>query len=445
MKKDILKINLRKWQQAVEHLAKEFLLEEAWGDYSKQIIGGHFLEGLEEIQTLIKFSEEGYRFYCSHCDGAFCTHLVSLLSFYLQDEDSFFQTECSESLHKKIIKSKLHKFNSTKRKRNLSALKKKIATMQEGLKLAKGLLNHLFVTLSKVDSQEELFSLREQVDRLAEYHLSGLVEQFRRLISADTKLVLYKISSLNLAISEIETTLAVQYENEELQYSCSEAYAYMGHIWKINELKELYSGKSARLIQLAFECRENNYAERLEDISIWLNLENGELCHSQNLRPYKALRHIKADDSSDFLLDCHEYFKYPGTNNFRIRWQSCSKMAEKKADYAKALELSRSDWQNVVKETKQLLRNPLRLNDPLFLLNFDCFSTDRNDFYLSQGSESIRLKFPGENGWMVLNTLNKKSTVDAAVLVKGLFDAVKGEIYFTPLCIINSNEKIRLI
>ena len=440
-----MKIDLHKWQKTVKNSSNQYLLEEAWIDRSTRVLGGQFLQGTEEVQTLISFRGDEYRFYCTHCDGAFCSHLVSLVSFYLEDDESFYPMDCPTVLQNNLSNSKWIKSSPKKRRRNLSVLKKKILTMQEGLLLARELLKHLFNTLPRIDSQEELFSLREQVDRLADYHLMGLVEQFRRLISADSELLPHKISSMNSTISEIEQVLSMQLKSEDLSYSNSEAYAYMGHIWKIEELKEFNSGDSGRFLQLAFECRENNYAERLEDTAVWLNLENGEICHSQNLRPFKALRHLKSEDSSDLILYCHEYFKYPGSNNFRIRWQSSSRMLEEGDDYKKALEFARSDWQNIVKETKKILRKPLLLKAPLFLLKFDCFSWDKEDFYLSKGHESLKLKFTENNGWMTLNTLSKNSLTAAAILVEASFDLAKAEIQFSPKCLINPDEKIRLI
>jgi hypothetical protein len=422
-------------------------MEEAWWDSSQQVLGGTFSRSEEETHVLLQVNATDYRFVCEECTGKFCPHASALVNFFLESEEAFFGLKCSESNLAKLSKSSWMKIQSKARRRNTSSLRKKLLTMKDGLSWAREFQQKLFYSLPKVKSQEELFALREQLGRLTEFHLPGLVESFRRLISMDSEDVLVPLVKLKAALDQAEVVLEKQLSSADLKYEDSEIYALLGHVWKITELEELSPGKPGVFLQLAFECRENNYAERLEDVAVWINLLTGELCHSENLRPFKALRHLKAEDSSDDVYECYEFFRYPGKSNARVRWQSYTKRKEQPDDYRLAVNSARADWDAVLREVKRLFRSDVLLSAPLFMLKFESIHSDGERFYIvNNAGDSLKIsKEQTTQLSCLLKTLTNKNLVDAAILVEFQYDVSVNEISVKALCLINSYEKVRLV
>ena len=445
MKDYLAKLPLDEWRQATKELLKGSFLEEAWIDESMQVLGGQF-SGASEVEVVLQLRSSDYRFSCDSCMGRFCPHVSALVEFYLEDPDSFMPIECSNRLINSLVKKSWGKYELKTRKRNLRSLKRKLEMMQDGLSLAEELYEQLFRLLPKVNFQEELFSLREQVERLGEYHLSGLVGEFKKVISSNKYSMLRLLVRLREDIAAIKKNLVSQLNSESLDYLDSESYAFMGHIWKVDELAELHPPESGSFLQLAFRCEENNYLERLEDRAVWLNLKNGELCHSVNLRPYKSLRHLKAEDSSDMVLECHEYFRYPGKNNYRVRWQSAFARKEGVEDYRSVINYSREDWDVVIKEAKKHLQSPIKGSAILFLLKFERFELLNNEIFLRDQYEGALKLINGDSGELVsiLRTLPKDVLRDGACLIEAIREENGAAIIFKALGLVSSTHKIRL-
>lgn len=445
MKDFLAKLPLDEWREPAEELLKNSFLEEAWVDTSMQILGGQF-SGSSDVEVVIQLRSADYRFVCDSCTGRFCSHATSLVEFYLQDSSSFMSTECSNRLINLLVKKSWIKYEQPVRKRNLRSLKRKLEMMHEGLGVAHELYSRVFQLLPKVNSQEELFSLREQVERLGEYHLNGLAGEFKKVISSNEQSTLSSLVRLREGISSAKRILTTQLASESVEYLDSEVYALIGHIWKTDELTRIHSPEAGQFLQLAFHCEENNYLERLEDTAIWLNLLNGQVCHSVNLRPYKSLRHLKAEDSSDMVLECHEFFRYPGNNNFRVRWQSVFTRKEIANDYEIAVNNSRADWKEVIKESKKHLQNPFKTSPLLFLLRFKNIAFYEHKVFL-KNEFGYSVEIVSENsGYLlsVLRTLPGTALENGACLVQAKRTEKGNGIAFKPLTIVSSSQKIRL-
>src|SRR5262249_20701032 len=79
---------------------------------------------------------------------------------------------------------------------------------------------------------------------------------------------------------------------------------------------------------------------------------------------------IKCDDSFFEVACVSELFRYPGSLNPRIRWESMVSRPLVPADCQKARALGRADFATVVKEAKSHLKSPLSNKQPIYALNF---------------------------------------------------------------------------
>ena len=88
------------------------------------------------------------------------------------------------------------------------------------------------------------------------------------------------------------------------------------------EAKSIYDDENAELIQLAF-CENNNYNLTVEtDNGFWLDLGSGEIYCTRNIRPVKASKYIKQEDSATGIYHIPVLCRYPGGLNPRVRWES---------------------------------------------------------------------------------------------------------------------------
>jgi hypothetical protein len=448
MEKLLKKLPLKIWQKATADMLKNFCLEEAWLDQEQNLLGGAF-DGPSSVDVYIQMNASQFKFSCSHCTGKFCPHASALVGYFLDDASSFLPWTANSKLINSLAKVPWQAIAVKVRKKNLPALRKKIETMLEGLLFAKELLLQIFQVLPKQISVEELYGLRLQIDRLSEFYLPGLMAQFKELLSS-TESSFFCFGQLQEAMKEIELKLESQLSDPDYAYDDSEAYAYFGHIWKVDELREVSEAKSGRFMQLSFFCSDNTYAERLEDTAIWLNLEDGEVSFSQNLRPFKSLRHLKQEDSDDCIHECAEYFSYPGSVNRRIRWQSVSTAEEMKEDFETAMNFAEVDWPGMLKKVKNRLLEPLALCRPLILLKFEKIIVAADGYYLqSQTGEIIELSSPSTDSLdtlsPLLRSLSETSVRNAAMLLEFSYDQSSDKLSGRPLCLLNSYEKIRFV
>src|SRR5262249_16907197 len=127
---------------------------------------------------------------------------------------------------------------------------------------------------------------------------------------------------------------------------------------------------NVELIQLAFNSHDDAARMEYVDTGVWMNLASGSVQVTQTFRPYKAARHIKCDDSFFEVACVSELFRYPGSLNPRIRWESMVSRPLVPADCQKARALGRADFATVVKEAKSHLKSPLSNKQPIYALNF---------------------------------------------------------------------------
>ena len=76
----------------------------------------------------------------------------------------------------------------------------------------------------------------------------------------------------------------------------------------------------AELVQLAFNSHDDVARQEYVDTGVWMTLGNGRIRVTQTLRPYKAAKYIKSDDSFFQVAQVKELCVYPGGVNPRVRW-----------------------------------------------------------------------------------------------------------------------------
>ncbi len=97
----------------------------------------------------------------------------------------------------------------------------------------------------------------------------------------------------------------------------------MGGVWKLEDLRAMGSCReNVRLVQLSFDVSYDEARREYVERGFWLDLDSGRIDQTLNLRPVKALKYVKGEDSCFSLLEVPVLYSYPGGECRRIRWES---------------------------------------------------------------------------------------------------------------------------
>lgn len=145
--------------------------------------------------------------------------------------------------------------------------------------------------------------------------------------------------------------------------------AWLGHAWTLAELK--IAGlveQDADLVQLAFNSHDDRARREFIDTGVWITLGNGRIRVTQTLRPYRAAKAIKGEDSFFQVAQVKELYVYPGGLNPRARWEGMIPRLLEAEDIAAIRGHGRADFAAAVKEVKASLKGPLADRTPILCL-----------------------------------------------------------------------------
>ncbi|MCM8529712.1 MAG: hypothetical protein NE330_01010 [Lentisphaeraceae bacterium] len=419
---------------------KSTYLEEAWEISQNQIFGGSFTGELP-AEILIELYSDKFRFSCTSCKGSICIHLLSLVDLYLKSPSSFYKLSAVDVDLTKIGKANWQThLVKTAPSKNLTALRKKLVLMREGVSFAQSLIVELFQQIPKVSTSEELYDLNIQVDRLSEFSLAGIRARLREVLMKNTD-VLSGLATVMKGLKLSEGVLREQLSDDSLSYINSEVYTYLGHVWKTVDLEVLNKPQQGVLIPLYFHSYENVYFERLEDVQVWFCLNSMKVCFTQTLRPFKSLRHLKKQKESLDVMESNDVCFYPGKYFPRIRYKSAISRSIKSDDLSTILNRTSLLDNSMIRDVKKQLTNPLCHYAPVILCKMSSlFQSGELAFLEGEGEQ----KFSLENchSTEVLCSMTSLDLEGAGLLLS--FSYLKGLVVGRPLALINSLGITRL-
>jgi hypothetical protein len=326
--------------------------------------------------------------------------------------------------------------------RNTAALKK-FRVQLEGINLAERILrNIMYIGLHSMDRKNQALSM-DQAKELGNYFIEGIQASLNAVILSAVEAqkgsgggqdftktignVNYLYALLKKSRAYTENKIALY---EELAAGCqdkagaggngagteavkearlhSSIEEQMGYAWKLTELlEEGLFVKDAELVQVGFEVIEDEAGRQFIDEGIWLCLTNGRIYRTQNFRPFKALKHIRADDSRSSLLRIGMLYIYPGDNPPRVRWDACEDRPLSTGDLEKAATFGEEDFAGVIKAVKNQIRSPLACKNPVFALKAAKFMRGGE----CGGTGSVVYVFDGKGAGIPLKLINFGSLI----------------------------------
>lgn len=326
-----------------------------------------------------------------------CKHCLGLLYAWVKDATRFVSTELPKELKAKretTVKRAASKQARTSapakpKKVSVKALRKKLQAQSDALALLETILGDLLLRGLGTHGHKEAAALGQNAAMLrgawlpgAELALLRLSDVAARASEArpnaarqDSDAVPYhramdELARLEALIRRGRAYLEARIADPALAPETDTAIAaWLGHVWKYEELVAAGCGESAaELVQLAFFVIDDRVKEGYADTGIWLHLGDGRLFHTETLRPYRALDHIKADDSDFDVAQVPDFVRYPGDSPERVRWRGREHRALGQADYDKVNAVAETDFASTLKRVKNGLKSPLGACYPVALV-----------------------------------------------------------------------------
>ena len=259
------------------------------------------------------------------------------------------------------------------KKPNAAAQKKKLAKQLEGLDMAEKMVNDLLSSgLGSLGG-----TTAQTFDKLAKdlgsCYLTGPQTAFTRIALAVRTVqkepdraeeayaeALRILVALRSTIKKSRVFLQNKLEAGSFSPEDSVLFEALGGVWKLEDLRAIGSFKeNARLVQLSFDVSFDQARKEYVERGWWIDLDGGGIFQTRNLRPMKALKYVKGDDSRFDLLEIPALYIYPGEGDRRVRWDSASTRPLTAEERAALPGLAQPSLAAAVKLTKGTIKNTL--------------------------------------------------------------------------------------
>lgn len=338
-----------------------------------------------------------------------------------------------------------------------SAAKKKIARQMEGLSLVSDFTNEMLSAGLGTVNSGSVSKYKDLTKQLGDYYLNGLqllLQRFILAVQADKsqsgeKELVEKLVQLDQAAKKCRAWLEKQLESGDFGPKDDILYEQLGGIWRLDQLEEIGLYKeNSELVQLSFTVLWDEAAQTETDTAYWIDLTDGVISKTENIRPVKAKKYVRADDSAFELYKVKKLYFYPGGINRRIRWEEAVSEPCGPEIPGKVLSFARDGINAAVKEAKNELKNTLSDESVAMLIAFDCITVSPEGVMaLRKGEESIELRESSEyEGCLkTLRHLPERYSKEGAVLGEIRYSAEDKRIYMVPLAVVTRSAILRLV
>ncbi|MDM8542125.1 SWIM zinc finger family protein [Desulfococcaceae bacterium HSG9] len=404
------------------------------------------------------------QFPCKHCIGLMYAYVGG--NAFKTDEVPEDITRKREKAAKRVWKKK--ETSDKPRKVNKSALKKKMKAQLDGLDLLETMTLDLIRGGLGSISMKTARLIEEQAKQLGNAYLPGAqyaLHDFTSLFYDDNHEEL-DVNAREAVYSEaIDRLIRIQslckhgrqYLNRRIDdpeltpETGSGIAALLGHAWQLRELKELgLMQADIELVQLSFNAYDNTARKQFIETGAWINLADGHIQQTHNIRPYRSAQFIKKEDSVFKVVKVNELYIYPGDMNPRIRWDGQLLRKVEKKDMKAIRSFAQKEFLPVIKSVKNQLKAPLADKYPLALLWYENIGQVGDQIVITDASgkrlvlgETAVFNEPESCG--LLNLLNSKYLKKQVLLGRFYHDLDRQILRLKPLTIVSESEIVRLI
>ena len=345
---------------------------------------------------------------------------------------------------------------------NAAAQKKKLAKQLEGLDMAEQMANDLLSTGLGALAGSSAQTYDKLAKDLGSCYLTGPQAAFTRIALAVRTVqkepdradaaygeALRILVSLRSAIKKSRVFLQSKLEAGNFSPEDSALFEALGGVWKLEDLRAIGSfQENARLVQLSFDTSFDEAKKEYVERGWWLNLEGGDILQTLNLRPAKALKYVKGEDSRFGLLETPALYLYPGEGNRRCRWETASARPLTAEEQAALPALAQAGLAAAVKLTKGTIKNTLAPKFLGVLLPIGRLGTIGDSFVLEDpaGDRIVLRDRPGSVASCTVRLAALPREVPAGSALFGLmfYDEGDRSLCLHPYSVVTRSEILRL-
>ena len=303
-----------------------------------------------------------------------CKHALGLLYEQL-DGKPFQEAEIPQDVAEKRAKqaaraAKKESAPAKPKKPNAAAQTKRINKQLEGLDMAEKMVRELLSAGVGTLAGSSAQSYEKLAKDLGSFYLTGPQTAFSRIALAVRRMqkepeagygeALRILIALHSTIKKSRTFLQAKLEAGQFSAEDTILFEALGGVWKLEDLQAIGACKeNARLVQLSFDAGFDEAKKEYSERGWWIDLADGQIDYTLNLRPAKALKYVKADDSRFELLEIPCLCTYPGEGSRRIRWEGASSRPITTEEHAALPALTQPDVAAAVKLAKGQFKNTL--------------------------------------------------------------------------------------
>lgn len=344
------------------------------------------------------------------------------------------------------------------KKTNTAALAKKMKKQLEGLDLAEQFINDIINSGLSTITGTSIKAYKDLSKQMGDYYLPGPQAMINAILigmenlhdnpqneDAYYRMVTDMIVQLQSTIKKARVFLSGKVDGGEVMMEDSTLYDKIGHVWQLAQLDELglYTD-NAELIQLSFYVEYDEARAEYIDTGYWINPADGVISKKENLRPEKAVKYIKQDDTAfDCLMIPRLYF-YPGEVNKRVRWDSFTTRSVTEDDIAKIRSVAKTDVDAVIKEVKNQIKNALSEKTAVYLTAFKKIGK-ADGKYIMETENGTLIELTGATADNLPYVPDASMLENQALTSEFVYDPMTRRISVIPHSIVTDTNIIRLM
>ena len=256
---------------------------------------------------------------------------------------------------------------------NTAAQKKKLTKQLEGLDMAERMVDDLLSSGLGTLAGSSAQTYDKLAKDLGSCYLTGPQTAFTRIALAVRTVqkdpekaerayaeALRILVALRSTIKKSRVFLQGKLEAGSFTPEDSALFEALGGVWKLEDLRAIDSFReNAKIVQLSFDVSFDEAKKEYVERGWWIDLDSGDIFQTLNLRPMKALKYVKGEDSRFGVLEVPELYIYPGEGDRRVRWESAVPRPLTAEEQARLPRLAQPDLAAAVKRTKGTIKNTL--------------------------------------------------------------------------------------
>ena len=259
------------------------------------------------------------------------------------------------------------------KKSNAAAQRKKLARQLEGLDMAEKMVDDLLTSGLGALAGSSAQTFDKLAKDLGSCWLTGPQTAFTRIALTVRRVqkdpaqaeaayaeALRLLTALRATIKKGRAFLTGKLEAGDFSAEDSALFEALGGVWRLEDLRAVGAVReNARLVQLSFDVSYDEAKKEYVERGWWLDADTGDIWQTLNLRPVKALKYVKGEDSRFDLLEIPALYIYPGEGDRRVRWDSASARPLFDGEQAALPALAQPSLAAAVKLVKGKIKNTL--------------------------------------------------------------------------------------